>query len=285
MKKIKSHTTPFFRSRWKRFAAEAVAAIVAVIGGGAVFFLVFAWPAFTSRYQTMLIWGWVGWIPGGLIGYYVAGVLRRLIRRILTSAASAADCLYALISLLAIVTVTVFLINYGNINIRWQEQVQMADGNVLLLNRTAKGESPVLEGWKQVEMSLEFVELPTNWLGPPVWRTEFVPILLDYQPEGHVWSIIATFHYCDGWEKLGRPKLPYVQYQSHDGGPWKVIPLEERLIGRSTNLLTGPSPKGEPKLVTVEEKDKRNRSAANESRKIVAKWHNSCSPVGGKAND
>jgi hypothetical protein len=187
------------------------------------------------------------------------------------------------------VGITAMLTGCGDVNIQWQEEVRMADGEMLLVNRTAKGEKQGElggpGGWNQTEMTFEIINPPKNWKQPPIWREEYVPILLDYQADGHIWSVIATFYYCDGWEKLGRPKLPYVEYQSRDGGPWEVVPLEERLIGRNTNLLTGPRSGGEAELVTAEERDKRNRSAANKYRKIVAKWHNSCSPIGGKEND
>ena len=57
-----------------------------------------------------------------------------------------------------------------------------------------------------------------------------------------------------GWYNLGRPKLPYVEYQSKNGGPWAVVPLEERLIGRKTNLLTGPRSGGEPSFLSLQDK-------------------------------
>ena len=184
--------------------------------------------------------------------------------------------------LLALGIAAIMLARCGDVNIDWQEEVRMADGEMLLVYRTAKGEKQRElggpGGWKETEMSLEVLKLPDNWKLPPIWRKEYVPILLDYQPQEHIWSIVATFYYCTGWERLGRPDLPYIEYQSKNGGLWQVIPLEERLIGRKTNLLSGPSSKGEPKLVTAEERDRRNRRAAKEFRWIVSKWSNSCSP-------
>lgn len=191
--------------KMRKIFLEAVAFIVAAIGGYEVFFLVFAWPTFTSKHQDlMLIWGWIGWIPGGLVGIYVAGALWRLTRRILlSSAVSIKDYLYALIWLLALGVIAVLLINYGNVDVRWREQVRMLGyEEFLYLDRIAKGESAGLEGWEETEMSIKVVGLPRGWKSPPVWRKEYVPILLDYQPEGHVWSIVATFYYCDGWESL-----------------------------------------------------------------------------------
>ena len=173
----------------------------------------------------------------------------------------------------------------GGVNIRWKEEVRMVDGEMLLVDRTAKGRmaggngmgGPA--GWKEEEMSLKVLKLPANWPPPPIWRMGYVPILLDYQREEHIWSVIATFYFCDSWEQMGGPSLPYVQYQSRNGGPWEIILLEERLIGRKTNLLTGPSSKGEPRLVTAEERDRRNRRADKKYQSIVADWRG-CSSGG-----
>jgi len=171
----------------------------------------------------------------------------------------------------------------GNgVDLKWQEEVKMADGQILLLNRTAKGEQVGGHfgttgggGFKEKELTLDVVKLPEGWQPPPVWRTEFVPVLLDYQPEEHTWTLVATFYSCDGWEKMGRPKLPYTEYQSKNGGPWKIVPLEERLIGRSTNLYTHIGGKM-PKHITAEETDRQSRSAGNMYRKILAMWGSNC---------
>jgi len=175
----------------------------------------------------------------------------------------------------------------GGVNIRWKEEVRMVDGEMLLVDRTGKGRKYCEPGrpcgWFPSEMSVQVVKLPANWAPPPVWLKEYAPILLDYQPQERAWNVIATFVDCDGWERLGYPDLPYIQYQSKNGEPWEIILLEERLIGRKTNLLTGPKHKGEPRLVTAEERDRRNNRAARYFQSIVAVWkENGCSKPRGK---
>ncbi|MCL2789895.1 MAG: hypothetical protein FWD79_04550 [Desulfobulbus sp.] len=204
---------------------------------------------------------------------------------------------------LLLIGITAFIFDCYGIDIKWQEEVRMMDGEMLILHRTAKfgqfkgGDWSGPEGREEKEMSLEVLKLPANWVAPPVWRTDYVPILLDYQPQEYTWSVVATFYWCKSWWLLGGAALPYVEYQSIHGGPWQVIPLEERLFGRTSNLLTGPSYKGEPRrtqtkwlrevipnyketpnLVTAEETDWRNRRAGNMYRTILAKWDNNCSP-------
>ena len=167
----------------------------------------------------------------------------------------------------------------NGVDLKWQEEVKMADGQILLLNRTAKGEQVGGHfgttgggGFKEKELTLDVVKLPEGWQPPPAWRTEWVPVLLDYQPEEHTWTIVATFFWCKG------PKSPpwrYIEYQSKNGGPWTVVPLEERLDGRDTNLYTHIGGKM-PGFITVEERDRQSRSAANQYRRIMANFGSKC---------
>ena len=70
-------------ARAKHVFVEIVAATVAAVGGFGAFLLVFAWPNLTPRPELMLAWGWIGWIPGYLVGYYVGALLRAATRRVL----------------------------------------------------------------------------------------------------------------------------------------------------------------------------------------------------------
>ena len=97
-------------------------------------------------------------------------------------------------------------------------------------------------------------------------------MLLDYESSTHSWSLVATFYYCETWYQLGRPVPPYIQYRSTNGSAWTHVPLEERFVERRTNLLTGPSSDGEPELVTVADKERRERSAVQRFQRILRKW-------------
>ena len=203
------------------------------------------------------------------------------------------------------ISVAAMLASCGDVDIKWQEEVRMEDGEMLLVDRTAKGKMSKGElsspwGWRKTEMSVEVHKLPPNWMPPPVWHIskEYEPLLLSYQPQEHTWNIVVILRDCDDWKRLGLPALPYLQYQSKNGGPWQVIPLEQRLIGREANFLLSPSYKGEPlreltkwlqgvipnyketpNLVTVEEKGWRNRNAFKSFQSIVTTWKdNNCSP-------
>lgn len=165
------------------------------------------------------------------------------------------------------------------VNLQWSEEVQLNDGQIIVIKRTAKGEKQGElggpGGWEEKELTIT-LEKGGEGMAFPVWQTAYVPILLDYQAAEKTWSVIATFYYCEGWYRLNRPKLPYVQYQSKNGGPWVVVPLEERLIGRKTNLLTGPRSGGEPPFLSLEEKKDRGTNAGDKYREILATWHTNC---------
>jgi hypothetical protein len=169
----------------------------------------------------------------------------------------------------------------GKINIKWDEQVRMVDGETLLVHRTAQGEKlyPYRIGdptvLKLTEISLNVTQLPKDWEGPPAWQTDYVPVLLDYQKQQNIWSLVVTFAYCEGWVQLGRPALPYAEYQSQNNQPWQRIPLEERLIGRATNLWMGPQTTNEipTKLVTIKETDASKRQVPKKYQEIVGVWN------------
>lgn len=148
---------------------------------------------------------------------------------------------------------------------------------MIVVQRTAQGktysELGGTGGWRDpVEMSVSISPTSDEIRPPPVWRDAYVPVLLDFDASSKSWSMLATFYYCETWYALGKPIPPYIEYQSIHGSLWKRVPLEERFIGRETNLLTGPRTDGEPDLVTIASKEFRQRSAARRFQRILRKW-------------
>ena len=178
--------------------------------------------------------------------------------------------------MLALAT-ALMLVGCDQANVRWSEEVRLGDGQMIVVRRTAQGktysELGGTGGWRDpVQMSVSIAPTPAGIKPPPEWRENYVPALLDYDPNRKAWSIVATFYYCETWHAMGRPIPPYIEYQSTSGGPWQRVPLEERLLDRETNLLTGPSTDGEPSLVTIESKDLNQRSAGPMYRRILRTW-------------
>lgn len=162
-------------------------------------------------------------------------------------------------------------------SLQWSEEVRLQDGQMVMAERTAQGrtysELGGTEGWRDpVEMSVSVTQAPGNIKPPPEWHDAYVPVLLDYDASSKSWLMLATFYYCETWYALGRPVPPYIEYQSTHGSPWRRVSLEERFIDRETNLLTGPRTDGEPDLVTIADKEFRQRSAGWRFQRILRKW-------------
>lgn len=184
-------------------------------------------------------------------------------------------------NLAPLMLIGIFLLaSCGEVNLHWSEEVLLSSGKTIVVKRSARGEKlgeiggP--GGWEQKEMSVEIDGGASGVFAPPVWRTAFVPVLLDYDVVREEWLIVATFYTCQGWYDLGRPALPYVEYRVSHGGSWRIVPLEAELIGRKTNMLSGISAGGEPALLTLADKAGRDRRAGEEYRNIVGKWQSSC---------
>lgn len=178
------------------------------------------------------------------------------------------------------VAVMVMTAGCGEVDLRWSEEVRLSGGDVIVVKRGAKGEKlgeiGGAGGWEQKEMSVEIDVPPPGAARPPVWRSAYVPMLLDYDAKRKEWLIVATFYTCQGWYDLGRPKLPYVEYRVGEGGQWAVVPLEPELFGRRPNLLTGVRSGGEPSLLTQEAKKQRDTNAADKYRRVVDRWVTNC---------
>jgi hypothetical protein len=166
----------------------------------------------------------------------------------------------------------------GNVDVSWKEEVKLSDGQVIIVKRTAEGkalgEIGGPGGWRATRMTLEIdrPRLPTN---PPAWSQRWVPMVFDYDARAKEWFVVATFYTCVDWRDLGRPKLPYLHYRARDGR-WEEAPLGTHLIGTKANLLTGVDASGEPGLVTIDAKERRDRGAYISYREIVGVWTAGC---------
>lgn len=168
----------------------------------------------------------------------------------------------------------------GDKRISWREEVELQDGSVLVVARTAKtapfGEIGGPGGWENKGMTLEVLELKSIDK-PPLWDFPFVPIVFDRDSKTGEWFLVATFYSCQSWYDLGRPKLPYVEYRVRDG-VWQRMPLSPEVMGRTANMLTDIRSGGEPPLVNLREKRARmaDPAIAPEYRSVVARWNTTC---------
>jgi len=192
--------------------------------------------------------------------------------------AAAAAGKLKLLTLLTLLLAAAVLNACGNVDVSWKEEVKLADGQIIIVKRTAEGkalgEVGGPGGWRATRMTLE-IDRPNLPHKPPAWSERWVPMLFDYDPVAKQWFLVATFYTCIDWYDLGRPRLPYVQYRALDGR-WEEVPLDPKLFGRPANLLTGVNARGEPGLVSIEAKEREDRGADKTFRQIVDAWSNQC---------
>lgn len=161
--------------------------------------------------------------------------------------------------------------------ISWKEEVQLQNGQVIVVKRTAKSKpfgSQGGGGWENEGMTMQIID-PKNAENPPLWEAKFVPVVFDRDPVSGQWFIVSTFYSCTSWYNLGRPTLPYTEFRLV-GGVWVQGPLDKNLIGRNANMFASISSKGEPNH-TLASKRAAEGPLSPSFKKIVARWDgNNC---------
>lgn len=162
--------------------------------------------------------------------------------------------------------------------LQWEEEVQLASGEVLVVQRVVKGVSPMGEvggpgGWDSEGMTVAVIS-PEHADNPPVWEGPFVPLLFDRDAQTGQWFMVATFYSCESWYALGKPKLPYTEYRLKEGR-WQQQSLTPSLIGRKANMLTNIHSTGEENH-TLASKAKSVSRAAPKYQEIVSTWSTGC---------
>lgn len=167
----------------------------------------------------------------------------------------------------------------------WNEQVRLQNGDAIVIARTAEFHENSIAGGGggSFNKGMTFqISQPTKPDNPGPWSARFVPIIFDRDPQTQEWFVVATFFHCDSWYELGRPRLPYTEYRFRDGR-WVQRPLEEKWIGRATNVLPADlSDKGAiaetRPILTVEQKERilTNPAISPEFKRVVSSWSSGC---------
>lgn len=123
-------------------------------------------------------------------------------------------------------------------DLRWDEEVQLQTGEVIVIQRTAKfsehgmvgggGESP------SKDMTIEF-KYPTRPDNPSTWRGTHAPMIIDRDPDTHEWFVVASLYSCDDEVDTGQPASPYVAYQYREG-KWLQQSMNPKWKNRYANL-------------------------------------------------
>ena len=183
--------------------------------------------------------------------------------------------------LLLTVCATLFLsaCDNGKRSKKWEEEVQLHDGTVFWVKRSAQweaeGEWPNGSGGGAFYNIFVTVSVPDNSgiaSPPPRWEgfKGAVPILLDYDQEKKTWFVVATFVMTGVWMEWGRPRVPYRQYEVQNG-QWVVVPFDEKLLGRDTNLLAEYVGESSSR-VTIQERLKLQHNSAKRVKILTDEW-------------
>jgi hypothetical protein len=187
--------------------------------------------------------------------------------------------------ILLIVAVTLALAAYylsRDNSLRFKEEVQLSSGEIIEIDRVFKtkslGEIGGPGGWEAAFNSFT-ISRSASADKPPTWQSEagLIPMVLDRDPQNGEWFLITTFYTCEAWNKLGRPKLPYAEFQLKNG-QWQQGDLSPQWTGRVANVMTGIRSGGEPALLALPEKQIRNMEPkiAPKYRKVVDEWTTGC---------
>lgn len=186
-----------------------------------------------------------------------------------------------LLQLTITTAVVAMSVGCSRMSIEWQEEVRLSGGQLITVDRTAKGAKTRdiamrATGWKPKELTLRIPQAGLGIQTPPVWRSVLIPVVLDYDPASSAWSVVATYKFCSTWYDMGRPMSPYVQFISSHGRPWQMVPLQSGWAGRRANLLTHIRHTGEPDLVREAEKETADKQVDEQFKAISTSWKTNC---------
>ncbi len=182
--------------------------------------------------------------------------------------------------LILLCTLVLAMLGCSRMNESWKEEVRLSDGSLIVVKRTAKGSlirdmAMRITGWKPRETKLRIPEVD-GAATPPVWRSNLIPVVMDYDSASSTWSVVATYMFCETWYDMGRPANPYVQYISVSGEAWHVVPLQPGLVGRRANLMTHIRPTGESGLIREQYKEMLLRTSSARFKSITTSWKTNC---------
>ncbi len=170
--------------------------------------------------------------------------------------------------------------------LKWNEEVNLQSGEVIVIKRTAKFSENWIAGGGGGSfnrgMTIEF-DSPDKPSNPTIWSGLYVPMILDRDPDTNEWMIVATFYHCDSWYDIGRPALPYTAYRYREG-KWLQQSMEPKWIGRKANVLvtdlaSRKAIDSSKLILTVSRKEKEvedRPSAAPKYKSILDKWTTGC---------
>lgn len=88
------------------------------------------------------------------------------------------------------------MVSCGRLNTSWKEEVRLSSGQLITIERTARGAitrdiAMRGTGWKPREPTLRIPRGGQDSMPPPVWRSVLIPVVLDYDPASDRFKAIS----------------------------------------------------------------------------------------------
>jgi hypothetical protein len=126
--------------------------------------------------------------------------------------------------------VTAFVLTGCGGGRNWREEVRMADGKTIVVQRIAKLGNPLDQEIPDLKYGPPTVghriRIPVPNRGSVVWETDKTLTPLAIGLRGETLYLAASPRFCWAYDQLGRPVPPYVFFK-HEGKDWQRIPVEE----------------------------------------------------------
>lgn len=125
-------------------------------------------------------------------------------------------------------------------DMKWQESVELASGEVIFVKRHVRFRQERAAGLSGMLTAPVYetasIEIPGASSGFVMWDAPILPIYLDRDPKTNEWLVIGAEDGIALWRFNGRPCPPQWAFRLRDG-TWHIQPVPKELIGRRPNLL------------------------------------------------
>lgn len=153
-----------------------------------------------------------------------------------------------------------WILFWWNWRLSWREEVVLQDGSTVWVQRYKRMQRVYYEishpGW---QTRRNVLTLPDGVRFDSEDRLILMRLERGQPPVR--WVLIASPVFCEEFNKYGRPKPDYIQFE-YVHGQWRHRPLEPRLLGQPANLLLVA--RGIPPSGRVTEADRRKWNSTSE---------------------
>jgi hypothetical protein len=151
----------------------------------------------------------------------------------------------------------------------WTEQVQLADGATVDVERSIRYGKVLRElgGPTSAWISEANVTIVDRGERLATWSHAMEPFIVDRDKSTGKWLLVANaMDYCEYAANFASPAPTFLAFEL-DGGSWKYIGLPEAAVGRNANMLLGVPGKGDGQYL-----DAQQIQASNAGRLPSQRW-------------